>query len=116
MFDTPQLAAGYSCAPSMGAILETRSRKSFALSPLGHVLAWRKSIEERELSGATIRRKMAALSSLFEYLSEKNAVAGSGQRQMERMHVVQFAVRELNEAEDIAAQIEQRVRLHRSLR
>jgi hypothetical protein len=31
-------------------------------------------LEDRALSGATIRRKLAALSSLFEYLCEKNAV------------------------------------------
>lgn len=39
-----------------------------------HVLAWRKDLERRELSGGTIRRKLAALSSLFEYLSDANAV------------------------------------------
>lgn len=39
-----------------------------------HVLAWRKNLESRALSGATIRRKLAALSSLFEYLCEANAV------------------------------------------
>ena len=39
-----------------------------------HVIAWRKSIEERHFSDATVRRKLAALSSLFEYLCEKNAV------------------------------------------
>jgi integrase/recombinase XerD len=39
-----------------------------------HVLAWRKDLERRELAGATVRRKLAALSSLFEYLSEANAV------------------------------------------
>lgn len=39
-----------------------------------HVLAWRKVLEDRALSGATIRRKLAALSSLFEYLCERNAV------------------------------------------
>ncbi|KAE8759635.1 tyrosine-type recombinase/integrase [Paraburkholderia madseniana] len=40
-----------------------------------HVLAWRKRLEVRHLSGATIRRKLAALSSLFDYLCERNAVA-----------------------------------------
>ena len=39
-----------------------------------HVLAWRKHLEARHLSGATIRRKLAALSSLFDYLCERNAV------------------------------------------
>jgi len=39
-----------------------------------HVLAWRKDLEHRKLTGSTIRRKLAALSSLFEYLSDVNAV------------------------------------------
>lgn len=43
----------------------------------GHLLAWRKDLERRALSGATIRRKLAALSSLFEYLCEANAVSGN---------------------------------------
>lgn len=43
----------------------------------GHVLAWRRDLERRTLSGATIRRKLAALSSLFDYLCESNAVAGN---------------------------------------
>jgi len=43
----------------------------------GHVLAWRKDLERRGLGGATIRRKLAALSSLFESLCEANAVQGN---------------------------------------
>ena len=39
-----------------------------------HVLAWRKTLEEKSLAGATIRRKLAALASLFEHLCESNAV------------------------------------------
>lgn len=39
-----------------------------------HLLAWRRDLEGRALTGATIRRKLAALSSLFEYLCEANAV------------------------------------------
>ncbi|WP_374729779.1 tyrosine-type recombinase/integrase [Caballeronia humi] len=49
----------------------------FRLVTRAHVLAWRNTLEERALSGATIRRKLAALSSLFEYLCEKNAVASN---------------------------------------
>lgn len=41
-----------------------------------HVLAWRGQLELRGLSGATIRRKLAALASLFDHLLESNAVAG----------------------------------------
>src|ERR1700734_2984740 len=42
-----------------------------------HVIAWRKDMEARNLSPASIRRKLAALSSLFDYLCERNAVAGN---------------------------------------
>src|SRR4051794_24478689 len=42
-----------------------------------HVIAWRKDMETRELSPASIRRKLSALSSLFDYLCERNAVAGN---------------------------------------
>lgn len=39
-----------------------------------HVIAWRKDLQVRGLANSTIRRKLAALSSLFEYLCECNAV------------------------------------------
>jgi site-specific recombinase XerD len=42
----------------------------------GHVLAWRAQLEQRGLAGATIRRKLAALASLFDHLLENNAVDG----------------------------------------
>lgn len=42
-----------------------------------HVLAWRRDLEQRALGGATIRRKLSALSSLFESLCEANAVQGN---------------------------------------
>jgi site-specific recombinase XerD len=48
--------------------------EEFRLVTRAHVIAWRKQLEERQLVGATIRRKLAALSSLFEYLCERNAV------------------------------------------
>lgn len=41
-----------------------------------HVLAWRAQLETRGLAGATIRRKLAALASLFDHLLENNAIAG----------------------------------------
>lgn len=41
-----------------------------------HVLAWRAQLEIRGLAGATIRRKLAALASLFDHLLVNNAVAG----------------------------------------
>lgn len=42
-----------------------------------HVIAWRKSLEERGLTPASIRRKLSSLSSLFDYLCERNAVTGN---------------------------------------
>ena len=39
-----------------------------------HVIAWRDDLVTRALSGMTVRHRLAALSSLFEYLCEKNAV------------------------------------------
>ena len=42
-----------------------------------HVIAWRKHLESRELEPSSIRRKLSALSSLFDYLCERNAVVGN---------------------------------------
>jgi integrase/recombinase XerD len=39
-----------------------------------HVIAWRDDLTARVLGGATVRHRLAALSSLFEYLCDKNAV------------------------------------------
>jgi site-specific recombinase XerD len=39
-----------------------------------HVIAWRDDLVRRGLSGMTIRHRLAAISSLFEYLCERNAV------------------------------------------
>lgn len=48
--------------------------EDFRIVTRSHVIAWRKTLEDRVLSGATVRRKLSALSSLFEYLCEQNAV------------------------------------------
>src|SRR6202012_1310556 len=42
-----------------------------------HIIDWRRDMERRALEPATIRRKLSALSSLFDYLCERNAVAGN---------------------------------------
>jgi site-specific recombinase XerD len=39
-----------------------------------HVIAWREDLAFRELAPATIRRKLSALASLYNYLCEANAV------------------------------------------
>ena len=44
---------------------------------LAHVIAWRKDLEARGPSPSSIRRKLSALSSLFGYLCDRNAVSGN---------------------------------------
>lgn len=46
----------------------------------GHALSWRAQLEQRGLAGATIRSKLAALASLFDYLLENNAVSDGNTR------------------------------------
>jgi integrase/recombinase XerD len=48
--------------------------EEFRVITRAHVIAWRKDFERRALAPATVRRKRSALSSLFEYLCERNAV------------------------------------------
>ncbi len=51
-----------------------RSPEEFRTVARGHVLAWRADLERQELAGSSIRRKLAALASLYEYLCDCNAV------------------------------------------
>jgi len=55
-----------------------------------HVLAWRKDLEGRVLSGTTIRRKLAALSSLFEHLCDANAVTHNPVKGVKRPKVESY--------------------------
>ncbi len=57
--------------------LGLRKPEEFRTVTRAHVIAWRETLERRDLSPPTIRRKLSALSSLFEYLCERNAVAGN---------------------------------------
>jgi integrase/recombinase XerD len=49
-----------------------------------HVIAWRNDMEARELEPTTMRRKLSSLSSLFDYLCERNAVTGNPVNGVER--------------------------------
>ncbi len=64
-----------------------RRPEEFRIVSRSHVIAWRKSLEGRALGGATIRRKLAALSSLFEYLCERNAVTHNPVKGVKRPQV-----------------------------
>jgi site-specific recombinase XerD len=49
-----------------------------------HVIAWRKTFKARNLAAATVRRKLSALSDLFDYLCEKNAIPDNPVHGVER--------------------------------
>ena len=55
-------------------LTEINSLRSVARA---HVIAWRKDMERRGLASTSVRRKLSALSSLFDYLCERNAVLGN---------------------------------------
>lgn len=48
--------------------------EDFRVVTRSHLIAWRDSLEAKGLSPATVRRKLSALSSLFDYLCNENAV------------------------------------------
>jgi integrase len=52
-----------------------------------HLIAWRKHLESRKLSAFTIRRKLSAVASLFDYLCERNAVTHNPVRGVKRPRV-----------------------------
>lgn len=51
-----------------------KSPEEFRTVTRAHVIAWRKVLEQRKLSAATIRRKLSALADLYNYLCDCNAV------------------------------------------
>ena len=61
-----------------------RRPEDFRTVTRAHVIAWRKTLEKRKLAPATIRRKLSALSDLYDYLCEKNAVADNPVHGVER--------------------------------
>jgi integrase/recombinase XerD len=58
--------------------------QEFRIVTRAHFIAWRDELRGRELGGATIRHRLAALASLFEYLCEKNAVTHNPVKGVER--------------------------------
>jgi site-specific recombinase XerD len=67
-----------------------RQPEEFRMVTRAHLIAWRKHLESRQLAGATIRRKLAALSSLFEYLCEHNAVTNNPVKGVKRPKVESY--------------------------
>jgi integrase/recombinase XerD len=48
--------------------------EEFRIVTRAHVIAWRDDLASRQLSATTVRHRLSALASLFEYLCDKNAV------------------------------------------
>jgi site-specific recombinase XerD len=48
--------------------------EEFRIVTRAHVIAWRDDLTRRALSATTVRHRLSALASLFEYLCDKNAV------------------------------------------
>jgi hypothetical protein len=55
------------------------SADEFRVVSRAHVLAWRADLESRGLAGTTIRRKLAALASLFDHLLENKPLPAGTQ-------------------------------------
>ena len=49
-----------------------------------HLIAWRDDLVRRGLGGPTVRHRLASLSSLFEFLCEKNAITHNPTKGVER--------------------------------
>lgn len=58
--------------------------EEFRIVARAHVIAWRKTLEGRNLAPASIRRKLSALSALFNHLCECNAVLFNPTRGVKR--------------------------------
>jgi site-specific recombinase XerD len=67
-----------------------RRPEEFRLVTRAHLIAWRKQLEQRQLAGATIRRKLAALSSVFEYLCVHSAVTNNPVKGVKRPTVESY--------------------------
>ncbi len=48
--------------------------EEFRIVTRAHIIAWRDSFKQRNLMPNTVRRKLSAMASLFDYLCEKNAI------------------------------------------
>jgi len=76
--DNPQTRRAYQAdIEEFMALFKIADPYAFRHVGRSHVLAWRRDLEQRKLGAATIRRKLSALSSLFEALCEANAVHGN---------------------------------------
>lgn len=57
------------------AFVGIEQSSEFRIVTRSHVIAWRKTLDAQKLSPASIRRKLSALSDLFQFLCSKNAIS-----------------------------------------
>jgi site-specific recombinase XerD len=67
-----------------------RKADEFRTVTRAHVIAWRDDLLKRELAGATVRRKLAALSSLFEHLCDSNSITHNPVKGVKRPKVESY--------------------------
>ena len=72
------------------AFTGVKQPEEFRTVTRGHVLAWRADLERQGLAGSTIRRKLAALASLYDYLCEANAVTHNPVKGVKRPKVESY--------------------------
>ncbi len=58
--------------------------EEFSTVARAHIIAWRKDLESKSLSHASIRRKLSALAALFNHLCESNAITHNPVHGVER--------------------------------
>lgn len=58
--------------------------EEFRVVTRAHIIAWRGSFKDRDLAAATVRRKLSAISSLFDALCDANAVTHNPVRGVRR--------------------------------
>lgn len=76
--DNPQTRRAYqNDVQEFMAFAAVEDPRMFRQVGRAHVLAWRQDLERRNLGAATIRRKLSALSSLFDALCEANSIQGN---------------------------------------
>ncbi len=76
--DSPQTRRAYQQAiQDFTTFFDITQPDQFRLITRAHVIAWRDHVKRRGLSANTVRHRLAALSSLFDYLCDRNAVTNN---------------------------------------
>lgn len=69
------------------AFTDIRTPIELRLIARAHVIAWREDLERRKLAPGSVRRKLSALSSLYDFLTDQNAVPANPVKGVKRPKV-----------------------------